>query len=206
MGKKGDPRPQSSGGSTGSSGARCSTMWCEPNSAVGMMLGRRLRSPTFARGSCTPRAVRRPKGPLSHGRCRNPWWSIAPGHGDGAHSQPRQRGNDASLSSCPRGNIHRPLPQGPGRIDTTYLTRGEGKDGQQSACPSSRNGSYSGWPPITSGLGGAIASHHQELVRALHSDKGHRSPRLRPLERPGFLVIGRSTGEATESLHLAVAG
>jgi hypothetical protein len=53
---------------------------------------------------------------------------------------------------------------------------------------------------------GAIASHHQELVRALHSDKGHLSHRLRPLERPGFLVIGRSTGEAAESLHLAVAG
>jgi hypothetical protein len=135
MGKKGDPRPQSSGGSTGSSGARCSTMWCEPNSAVGMILGRRLRSPTFARGSCTPRAVRRPKGPLSHGRCRNPWWSIAPGHGDGAHSQPRQRGNDASLSSCPRGNIRCPLPQGPGRIDTTYLTRGEGQDGSSPLVP-----------------------------------------------------------------------
>jgi hypothetical protein len=41
---------------------------------------------------------------------------------------------------------------------------------------------------------GAIASNYQELVRALHSDKSNLSHRLRPLERPGFLVIGRSTG------------
>jgi hypothetical protein len=99
------------------------------------MMGRRMRSPTFARGSFTPRALRRPKGPLSHGRLRNPWWSIAPGHGDGAHSQPRQRGHYASLSYCPRGDIRCPLPQGPGRIDTTYLTRGEGKDGSSPLVP-----------------------------------------------------------------------
>ena len=45
-------------------------------------------------------------------------------------------------------------------------------------------------------LGGAIASNPQELVRALHIDQGHLSHRLWPLERPRFLVIGRSTGEA----------
>lgn len=167
-------------------------MWCEPHIAVGMT-GRRVRSPTFATGSFTLRAWRRPKASSSHGRRRNPWWSIAPGHGDGARSQPRQRGNGASLSSCPRGNIRCPLPQRPGRIDTTCLTRGR-KGWQQSAYPSFRNGSYDGWPPITYGLGGAIASHHPELVRALHSDKGHLSHCLRPLECPGFLVIGRSTG------------
>ena len=40
----------------------------------------------------------------------------------------------------------------------------------------------------------AIASHQQELARALHSHQGHLSHYLRPLERPGFLVIGVGQG------------
>jgi hypothetical protein len=134
MWKKGYPRPKSSCGSAGSSGAPCSTLWCEPNIVVGMM-GRRARSPTFGRGSFTPRAWRRSKRLLSHGHRRNPWGSIAPGHGDGARSQPRQWGNCASLSCCPQGNIRRPLAQGPGRLDTTCLTRRAGKDGSSPLVP-----------------------------------------------------------------------
>jgi hypothetical protein len=42
--------------------------------------------------------------------------------------------------------------------------------------------------------GGAIASHQQELARAIHSHQGHLSHCLRPLERPGFLVIGVGQG------------
>jgi DNA-binding MarR family transcriptional regulator len=41
---------------------------------------------------------------------------------------------------------------------------------------------------------GMMASRHQELVRALHTDKGNLSHSLRTLETHGLLVIGRSPG------------
>jgi hypothetical protein len=71
------------------------------------MMGRRMRSLIFVRGSFTPRALRRPKGPFSHGRRRNPWCSITPDHGDGAHAPPHQQGNWASLIYCSQGNSSR---------------------------------------------------------------------------------------------------
>jgi hypothetical protein len=53
---------------------------------------------------------------------------------------------------------------------------------------------------------GVIASSHQELVRALHGDKGNISYSLRTLERQGLLSIGRSPGGHAESLLLTPAG
>jgi DNA-binding MarR family transcriptional regulator len=53
---------------------------------------------------------------------------------------------------------------------------------------------------------GLIASSHQELVRALHTDKGNLSHSLRTLETHGLVVIGRSPGGHAESVMLTAAG
>ena len=53
---------------------------------------------------------------------------------------------------------------------------------------------------------GMIASSHQELVRALHADKGHLSHSLRRLETHGWVAIGRSPGGHAESVMLTAAG
>lgn len=53
---------------------------------------------------------------------------------------------------------------------------------------------------------GRITSSHQELVRALHRDKGNISHSLRTLETRGWLVIGRSSGGKAESLMLTREG
>jgi hypothetical protein len=118
------------------------------------------------------------------------------------HARSRRR---RTLLASPAGQLclfellstgsHPPPSASGARPDRHDGSDERGREGwQQSACPSSRNGSYDGWPLITSALRGAIASHHQELVRALHTDKGNLSHCLRLLERPGVLVIGRSTG------------
>jgi hypothetical protein len=54
--------------------------------------------------------------------------------------------------------------------------------------------------------GGVMVRSHPELVVALQQDKGHRSPRLRPLEARGGLVIGRSRGGHAASLDLTSEG
>jgi DNA-binding MarR family transcriptional regulator len=53
---------------------------------------------------------------------------------------------------------------------------------------------------------GMIASSHQELVRALHTDKSNLSHSLRTLETHGLVVIGRSPGGQAESVMLTAAG
>ena len=53
---------------------------------------------------------------------------------------------------------------------------------------------------------GVIASRHAELVHTLQRDKGNISQSLRPLERYGFLIIGRSSGGQAESLRLTQEG
>lgn len=53
---------------------------------------------------------------------------------------------------------------------------------------------------------GVIASHQQEWVRALQSDKGHISHSLRTLEARNLLVIGRSSGGKAEYLRLTPEG
>jgi DNA-binding MarR family transcriptional regulator len=53
---------------------------------------------------------------------------------------------------------------------------------------------------------GGVASSHQELVRALKSDKGNISHSLRTLEARGWLVIDRSAGGKAESLRLTPEG
>jgi DNA-binding MarR family transcriptional regulator len=53
---------------------------------------------------------------------------------------------------------------------------------------------------------GLIASSHQELVRALHKDKGNLSHSLHTLATHGLLVIGRSPGGHAESVILTAAG
>jgi DNA-binding MarR family transcriptional regulator len=53
---------------------------------------------------------------------------------------------------------------------------------------------------------GMIASSHQELVRALHADKGNLSHSLRTLETHGLVAIGRSPGGQAESVRLTAAG
>jgi hypothetical protein len=53
---------------------------------------------------------------------------------------------------------------------------------------------------------GMMASSHQELVQALHGDKGNISHSLQTLERHGLLIIGRSPGGHAESLLLTSAG
>jgi hypothetical protein len=45
---------------------------------------------------------------------------------------------------------------------------------------------------------GMITSSHQELVRALQSDKGKISHSLRTLEARGGIVIGRASGGKAE--------
>ena len=51
-----------------------------------------------------------------------------------------------------------------------------------------------------------VASSHEELVRALKSDKGNISHSLRTLETRGWLVMGRSAGGKAESLRLTPEG
>lgn len=53
---------------------------------------------------------------------------------------------------------------------------------------------------------GMLASSHQELVRALHADKGNPSHSLRTLETHGLVAIGRSPGGQAESVMLTAAG
>lgn len=53
---------------------------------------------------------------------------------------------------------------------------------------------------------GMIASSHQELVRALHTDTGTLSHSLRTRETHGLVVIGRSPGGHAESVILTAAG
>jgi DNA-binding MarR family transcriptional regulator len=53
---------------------------------------------------------------------------------------------------------------------------------------------------------GRITSSHQELVRALHRDKGNISHSLQTLEGRGWLTIGRSSGGKAESLRLTPEG
>jgi DNA-binding MarR family transcriptional regulator len=53
---------------------------------------------------------------------------------------------------------------------------------------------------------GMMASRHQALGRALHTDNGNLSHSLRTLETHGLLVIGRSPGGQAESIILTAAG
>jgi DNA-binding MarR family transcriptional regulator len=53
---------------------------------------------------------------------------------------------------------------------------------------------------------GVVASSHQELVRALKSDKGNISHSLRTLEARGWLVMDRSAEGKAESLRLTPEG
>ena len=53
---------------------------------------------------------------------------------------------------------------------------------------------------------GVLASSHEELVKALGSDKGNISHSLRTLEARGWLVLGRTPGGRAESLYLMPAG
>ena len=53
---------------------------------------------------------------------------------------------------------------------------------------------------------GRITSSHQDLVRALQGDTSNISHRLRTLEAPGWMVIGRSSGGKAESLRLTFEG
>lgn len=53
---------------------------------------------------------------------------------------------------------------------------------------------------------GMIASSHPELAAALPSAKGNISHSLRCLEIQGLIVMTRTSGGKTESLHLTAAG
>lgn len=53
---------------------------------------------------------------------------------------------------------------------------------------------------------GALASSHEELVKALGSDKGNISHSLRTLEARGWIVLGRTPGGRAESLYLTPTG
>jgi len=53
---------------------------------------------------------------------------------------------------------------------------------------------------------GRITSSHQELVRALHRDKGNISYSLGTLAARGWIIIGRSSGGKAESLRLTPEG
>jgi DNA-binding MarR family transcriptional regulator len=53
---------------------------------------------------------------------------------------------------------------------------------------------------------GVIASSHEALVKALGGDKGNISHSLRTLEARGWIVLGRTPGGRTESLHLTPTG
>jgi DNA-binding MarR family transcriptional regulator len=53
---------------------------------------------------------------------------------------------------------------------------------------------------------GVIVSSHEELVKALHRDKGTISRSLRTLEARGWLVIGRSSGGKAHHLTLTAEG
>jgi DNA-binding MarR family transcriptional regulator len=53
---------------------------------------------------------------------------------------------------------------------------------------------------------GMITSSHPERAAALPSAKGSISHRLRRLETQGLIVMTRTPGGKTESLHLTAAG
>ena len=53
---------------------------------------------------------------------------------------------------------------------------------------------------------GMITSSHPELVAAVPSAKGNISHSLRRLETQGLIVMTRTPGGKTESLHLTAAG
>ena len=53
---------------------------------------------------------------------------------------------------------------------------------------------------------GVLASSHEELVKALGSDKGNLSHSLRTLEARGWIVLGRTPGGRAESLYLTPTG
>jgi len=53
---------------------------------------------------------------------------------------------------------------------------------------------------------GMIASSHPELAAALPSAKGNISHSLRCLEIQGLIVMTRTSGGKTESLHLTAVG
>jgi hypothetical protein len=53
---------------------------------------------------------------------------------------------------------------------------------------------------------GVLASSPPESGHTQQRDKGNISHSLRPLERHGFLIIGRSSGGQAESLRLAQEG
>ena len=53
---------------------------------------------------------------------------------------------------------------------------------------------------------GVLASSHEELVKALGSDKGNISHSLRTLAARGWIVLGRTPGGRAESLYLTPAG
>lgn len=53
---------------------------------------------------------------------------------------------------------------------------------------------------------GMITSSHPELAAALPSAKGHISHSLRRLETQGLIVMTRTPGGKTESLHLTAVG
>jgi DNA-binding MarR family transcriptional regulator len=53
---------------------------------------------------------------------------------------------------------------------------------------------------------GILASSHEELIKALGSDKGNISHSLRTLEARGWIVLGRTPGGRTESLYLTPTG
>ena len=53
---------------------------------------------------------------------------------------------------------------------------------------------------------GVIVSSHEELVKALHRDKGTISRSLRTLEARGWLVISRSSGGKAQHLRLTPEG
>ena len=53
---------------------------------------------------------------------------------------------------------------------------------------------------------GMITSSHPELAAALPSAKGNISHSLRRLETQGLIVMTRTPGGKTQSLHLTAAG
>ena len=53
---------------------------------------------------------------------------------------------------------------------------------------------------------GGLASSHQELLVALHHDKGTLSHSLRTLEKRGWIEIGRSPGGKAENVIITPAG
>ena len=53
---------------------------------------------------------------------------------------------------------------------------------------------------------GMIVRSHEDLVKALPADQGHRSHRLHPLEDRGWIVLGRSPGGKAHHVTLTPEG